>query len=139
MPRLHYPPVTFDGLQAMAISRGFARAVAESDYEIYACTIMPAHIHVVAKRHAHGPRLLAGHLKGRATQELTTDGRNPMTRFEKGGVVPSPWGVDAWVVYLDTFEQVYDEIAYVRNNPRREGKKEQRWSFETKFLGWTGG
>jgi len=63
---LRYPPVEFEGRQALSVSRGFARAIAESQYRVHACSILPAHVHLVIARHAHRARQIAGHLKTRA-------------------------------------------------------------------------
>jgi hypothetical protein len=42
---LKYPAVHFDGRQALAISRGFAAAIAEHGYRPFACSILPDHVH----------------------------------------------------------------------------------------------
>src|SRR5207248_2618800 len=68
--RLSFPPVQFSGIQALAIAQGFKQAIEESGYVLFACSIMPQHVHVVAARHDHEARRIAGHLKGRATQRL---------------------------------------------------------------------
>src|SRR3954454_6399727 len=36
---LKYPPVVFDGRQALAVSRGFSRMIAKAGYLVYACSI----------------------------------------------------------------------------------------------------
>jgi hypothetical protein len=136
MPQLQFPPVVFDGLQARAIGEGFAKAIAESGYVVYACSILPQHVHVVAARHEHGPKMLAGHLKGRATQRLALEGRHPLAGFvDADGRIPSPWTVKAWAVFLDTPAEVRREIQYVENNPVRDGKRPQKWSFVTPYVG----
>src|ERR1035437_4030111 len=54
-PKLRYPPVIFDGRQALVVSYGFTKAVEESGYVIYACSILPEHVHVVVRRHKSRP------------------------------------------------------------------------------------
>jgi hypothetical protein len=44
---LRYPPVVFTGRQAQSIGQGFARIVTKSNYRVYACSILPAHVHMV--------------------------------------------------------------------------------------------
>jgi REP element-mobilizing transposase RayT len=107
-------------VQALAISKGFAEAVRESGYSLYACAIMPDHVHVVAGRHAHEARRIAGHLKTRGTQKLTEAGRHPMREF---GVLPlpTPWVRKCWKVFLETPEDVRRAIAYVEENPVKLG------------------
>src|SRR5260221_71942 len=74
---LNYPPVRFDGRQAQAIAEGFKKAIAESDYRVHACSIMPDHVHVVVTRHDQEARRIAGHLKGRGSQALSARGLHP--------------------------------------------------------------
>ena len=47
---LKYPPVRWNGVQARAIARGFARAIAESRYQILACAVLEDHAHLVIVR-----------------------------------------------------------------------------------------
>ena len=44
---LHYPPVVITGRQALAIGQGFATAIAEGPYRVYACAILPEHVHLL--------------------------------------------------------------------------------------------
>src|SRR5438552_17559474 len=44
---LSRPAVKFNGLQARAIGRGFADYVAKSGLPVWACSIMPEHVHLV--------------------------------------------------------------------------------------------
>ena len=47
---LKYPAVEFTGVQARAIGRGFAKAVASSQFTIWACSILPCHVHLIIAR-----------------------------------------------------------------------------------------
>src|SRR6059058_115899 len=38
---LKYPPVQFNGVQARAVARGFARYVESADLPVWACAILP--------------------------------------------------------------------------------------------------
>src|SRR3954451_14082108 len=71
---LKYAPVKFTGLQARAIANGFARAAREAGYVVYACSIMPDHVHMVVARCDRDAEKIVGHLKARATQELLAEG-----------------------------------------------------------------
>jgi REP element-mobilizing transposase RayT len=131
---LKYPPVRFTGEQALAIARGFARAIEESGYVMYACSVLPQHVHGVVGRHAHPAERIIGHLKGRATQTLRAAALHPFERFaDEKGNVPSVWAHRAWKVFLDSERDILRAIEYVEDNPVREGKKKQRWSFVTPF------
>jgi REP element-mobilizing transposase RayT len=133
---LRYPPVSFTGRQALAVGMGFRRAIEESGYVVYACSILPQHAHLVIARHEHRAEQIVGHLKGRATQQLTIEGLHPLADCrEADGSVPSPWARKNWPVFLSTDRRIQEAIAYVEKNPLKEGKPEQRWSFVVPFRG----
>src|SRR5262249_28158145 len=48
--QLKYPAVQFTGQQALAVAHGFEKASAESGYVLYACAILPEHVHLVIGR-----------------------------------------------------------------------------------------
>jgi hypothetical protein len=123
---LGHPPVAFTGKQALAVGRGFARAVNESGYAVHACTILPEHVHLVIGQSLRPVGQIVGHLKGRATQHLAAEGlwldaERPV------------WGKKGWKVFLEMPAEVRRAIAYVEANPEKEGKPRQRWSFVTPF------
>jgi REP element-mobilizing transposase RayT len=122
---LKYPPVHFTGIQARAIASGFARAVAESGYEILACSILPEHVHIVSVRHKFPVERIMGHLKGRATQQLTAENLYPI------GELPSVWAHRSWKVFLNSNADIERAVRYVEENPIKEGFKKQNWSFLT--------
>ena len=47
---LLYPPVRFTGVQARAIGRGFGTFAKKSELNVWACAIMPDHVHLVVGR-----------------------------------------------------------------------------------------
>jgi len=127
---LRYPPVRFTGRQSQSIGSGFALAAAEADYRIFACAILPEHVHAVVARHDRRIEQIVQHLRARATQQLRCDACHPLARCPKrDGTLPTPWGRQAWHVYLDTPEAVQRAIRYVEGNPAQEGKPAQRWRF----------
>src|SRR5437762_1949120 len=42
---LLYPPIVFDGRQALCIGQAFGAMVRKSGYVMYACAILPEHVH----------------------------------------------------------------------------------------------
>ena len=130
---LRYPAVVFDGLQARACVRGFAQAAERSGYVIYACSILPDHVHVVVRRHRQWIERVIGHLKGAATQQLMQENRNPFQPRSVGTDLPSPWARRCWKVFLNTDESIRRAIRYVEENPIKEYKHQQQWSFVTPF------
>jgi REP element-mobilizing transposase RayT len=131
---LKYPPVRFTRNQALAIAKGFAKAIRESGYIVVACSIMPDYAHMVVLRHARIAERIIGHLKARATQNLLDERLHPFAEFKDGdGEIPPVWARGGWKVFLDSVEDIERAIRYVENNPLKEGKKKQTWSFVKRF------
>jgi REP element-mobilizing transposase RayT len=127
---LSYPEVSLSGVQALAVANGFRAAVEEGKYQVYACSILPQHVHLVFAPHERDIRRIIGHLKARATQRLAADGLHPLDRYrQKAGAAPSPWGRKGWVVFLYSERHLIQAINYVADNPLKEGKRQQSWSF----------
>ena len=118
---LQWPPVSVTDRQALSIGEGFATAAGEGPYRIYACAILPEHVHLVIGANSRRIRAAVGHLRSRAThalrQEELWDDDRPL------------WGAHGWNVYLETVAAVERAIRYVNENPLKEGKKRQTWSF----------
>ena len=130
--QLKYPPVIFDGAQARAVARGFAKVLTEYNYPMYACAILPEHMHLVIGRHARAVERIVAHLKRGATMRLCAEEIHPLIEFPKP--VPSPWSKrTGWTVYLNDDQSVRHRIKYVKENPLKEGKPRQRWSFVKPF------
>lgn len=127
---LAYPEVYFSGEQAQAVGFGFRDVVAETDYQIFACSIMSQHVHLVIGPNSRSIARIVGHLKGRATQKLNDLNLHPLARYRQADrTVPSPWGPNSWKVFIFTEQHLRDAIQYVEDNPLKEGKRRQNWSF----------
>ncbi|MEQ8790113.1 MAG: transposase [Pirellulaceae bacterium] len=133
---LKYSAVTFSGIQARAIGRGFAEAVRKSNYTIWACSILPEHVHLVMARHTYRVELMVDLLKGEATKQLNKERLHPLAEHAPPGErPPKPWARGQWQVYLSNEEQIEEAIHYVEENPVKEEKPAQCWSCVTKFAG----
>ncbi len=129
---LRYPIVRFTGKQARAIGHGFARAMREGGYSVHACSILPTHVHLIIGPHSRNIRRIAGHLKARATRQLNTEHLHPLAKFASADKpAPSPWARYPWTIYVDTRKHLRSAITYVENNPLKERKPRQHWSFVT--------
>jgi REP element-mobilizing transposase RayT len=129
---LKYPPVLLAGLQARAVARGFARAVRESGYPIHACSILDDHVHLVLSPHARTIEQIVRHLRGRASHQLRSEGIHPLASHAlSDGSLPSVWSEGMWKVFCHDAHHVGCAIRYVEQNPAREGKRDQHWSFVT--------
>jgi REP element-mobilizing transposase RayT len=133
---LRYPPVSFDGLQARAIACGFANFVKRSGVEIWACAILPEHVHLVIARHTYEVEQIVNLLKGDATRQLKEEDIHPHKAFKRSnGRVHGCWSRHEWKVFLDSEADIVRAIRYVEGNPEKERKKPQRWNFVKTFSG----
>lgn len=110
--------------------------VTKSLYSVWACSILPEHTHLVLARHRYRVEQMINLLKGAATAELVRQGIHPLAKYvEPGGRPPRMWAEHEWKVYLDTEEAIENAIRYVEENPVKEDKPPQQWSFVTPFRG----
>jgi REP element-mobilizing transposase RayT len=123
---LKYPAVQFTGRQALSVSRGFRRAIAESDYSVLACAILRDHVHPVVGRHRQLVGRMIGHFKGRAMLQLIADGL-------WSDAARPVWSERGWKVFLDSVVNVRRAIRYVEQNPMKARLPRQRWSFVVPF------
>jgi REP element-mobilizing transposase RayT len=131
---LSRPAVQFTGVQARAVARGFARYARQSNLAIFACAILPDHVHLVLGAHRLSPKQLVIQLKGAATEQLLEEQRHPFAHLaQQNGRPPKCFARGGWNVYLDKPDDVLRAIRYVDDNPQKEGKPRQRWSFITPF------
>jgi REP element-mobilizing transposase RayT len=127
---LTFPAVHFNGRQARAIARGFARARQETGMMIYACSILPEHVHLVVERGTETAERMVKRFKALATHQLRMEGLHPLAGYtDHRGRTPSPWSQRQWQVFLDSQHAIHRAVEYVENNPLKEGKPAQRWSF----------
>jgi REP element-mobilizing transposase RayT len=134
-----YPAVTLNGHQALQIAKGFATRVCRSCYTIWGCSILPEHTHLVIARHRFKVEHIINQLKGAATRQLLSENCHPLGAYaEAGGRPPRMWASHEWKVYLDSEQSIKAAIHYVEENPVKEGKLKQCWSFVTPFAGLPG-
>jgi hypothetical protein len=133
---LEYPPVRFDEAQMLSVAKGFAQAVADAAYVVRACAIMHDHAHLVILRHEPLAEKIVGHLKAAATRQLILDGLHPLAACRTSdGRVPTPWVEGCWKVYLDSPADIRSAIRYDQENPVKEGRPRQTWSFVSAYTG----
>ncbi len=131
---LQYPPVSMDDEQIRCVASGFSEAVRKSGYDLYACSILPEHVHMVIGRHKFLAERIVGHLKTEATMALIDHRLHPFQDLKRpGGRLVSCWAEKSWNVFLDSDTEVLRAIQYVRNNPMKDGRAAQRWAFEREY------
>jgi REP element-mobilizing transposase RayT len=131
---LPYPAVSFTGVQARAVGRGFAKFLERSGVIIWACSILPEHVHLVVARHTYPVEQIANLLKGEATRQLLAEDLHPLAAWKRaGGRVPGCWARGEWKVFLDSEAAILRAIRYVEQNPVKDGKPLQSWPFVTPY------
>ena len=121
---LQRPAVRFTGLQARAVGRGFAEYARKSTLPVWACAIMPDHVHIVIGRPHIPAERVVQQLKAAATHRLRTENLHPFQDEPSRKC----WAQGEWIVYLDP-NDVSRAINYVERNPIREGLPRQTWPF----------
>ena len=128
---LKRPAVRFTGLQARAIGVGFGEYVRRSAVPIWACAILPDHVHLVVGRCDRAIEQIATQLKGAAARRLIEENLHPFGEMTAGTERPPKcFARGEWKVFLDTSD-VPRAIRYVEHNPVKEGRPIQRWTFVT--------
>jgi REP element-mobilizing transposase RayT len=129
-------PVELTGEQALAVAMGFADYARRSGLVVVAASVLPKHTHLVVGRMGHDVEQTANLLKGAATAELSRRGLHPFVdQPYRNGRLPTPWARGQWACYLNDDADVRRAIAYVENNPVKDGRPAQKWSFVTPYAG----
>jgi REP element-mobilizing transposase RayT len=97
---------------------------------IWACAILPEHVHLVVKDHRYSIVMAANLLKGAATRHLKRAGLHPFQDSPRDdGSLPPCRARNLWKVFIHDEEHLQSAIRYVEDNPLKEGKRRQKWSF----------
>ena len=132
---LKYRPVQLTGKQAVAVALGFYEGAKKYGLTIWACSILPEHVHLVLARTGKSCESMTNFLKGEATKELKKQSLHPLAAFAVDGLTPQPWARKHWQVFLDSEDSIENAIAYVNDNPPNDGKRLQIWRCVSKFSG----
>ncbi len=123
--------VRFTGLQARAVARGFGQYADRAKLPIFACAILPDHVHLVTALSDIAANQISIQLKAAATSRLLLENIHPFGHLrDQRGRPPKCFARGQWKVFLDP-NDVDRAIHYVEQNPIKEGKKRQFWNFVT--------
>ncbi|MBT5020607.1 MAG: hypothetical protein HON04_17885, partial [Planctomicrobium sp.] len=122
------------GEQAQQVALGIAESVSKKDFELLAFAILPQHLHCVAISKTMQAEDIEEQMKRYGSNTLTRSGLHPMYSYrdQNKGRIPSIWAEGHWAVYIDSEQQLKSAIHYVEQNPIKEWKPRQHWSFVTK-------
>lgn len=130
------PAVLFDGHQARCVAMAFGAALKQLAISVWACAVLPDHVHLVVAPGGIHADPLSQQLKARATQSLLAAGLHPfLAEKDADGLVPKCWQEKQWSVFKYDPTSVRRAITYVEDNPLKEGKKRQTWPFVRPYLG----
>ena len=127
---LKLPAVHFSPQQIEAVASGFAEYSQRSKLVVWACAVLPDHVHLVLGRHRLDVEPLVIQLKGAATRELVASGLHP---FAAAGRPAKCFARGEWKVFLGSVDDVRRAIRYVEANPGKEGLARQRWGFVEEY------
>jgi REP element-mobilizing transposase RayT len=131
---LKFPEVFLSGVQAQELALGIGEAVSKYDFQLLAFAILEQHIHCVARSSSMQSEAIVKQMKRYAGNRLSRSGKNPLASFreENNNRIPSVWARGFWKRYIDSEDQLLNTIRYVEQNPIKEGKRAQYWSFVSK-------
>jgi REP element-mobilizing transposase RayT len=130
--------VKFTGLQARAVGRGFSEYCGRAGVDVYACAILPDHVHLVTGLLPMAPKQFVIQLKGAATRRLLEEGLHPFglqpgDGTSSGNAAPAKcFARGEWIVLLEA-DDIPRAVRYVEQNPLKEGKPKQHWKFVVPF------
>jgi REP element-mobilizing transposase RayT len=130
---LKYPPVRFDEAQREVIAAGFARAVSEGAYGIFACCVGHDHAHLIVERHPRAIERITTHLKSKSSMSLRAAGCHPLKAYARNSAIPSPWSQGSWSVFISEETHLRSAIEYVKRHPIKESLAPQNWPFIRAF------
>ena len=122
-------PVEFTGIQARAIGRGLETYFKITGYPVWACALLPNHVHLVLGHLPISVERLAIQLKSNASKQMLAEKCHPFGSYvEQGRKPPKCFVRGQWSRFLDQ-EDVAGAIKYVEENPVRQGLRRQFWRF----------
>ena len=131
---LERPAVRLNGLQARAVGRGFAAYASKTGLPVWACAVLPDHVHLVVGVTAMKVESLVIQLKGSATEQLRAESLHPFQdQLDKHGRPHKCFARREWKVYLAQ-DDVPRAITYAEKNPEKEGLPVQKWKFVTPYV-----
>ena len=125
--------VQFTEAQRFAVAAGFADYIERSGLEVYACSVLPDHVHLTFRRFRLDAEQVLIQLKAAATRSLVEKGIHPFLADAQVGRPPKCFARGGWTVFLDSPEDIMRAIRYVEANPVKEGLPRQYWDFVTPY------
>jgi REP element-mobilizing transposase RayT len=126
---LKHALLAFDEQCRNIIGQAFAEVIEERRYTIWACAIMPDHVHIVIRKHKDMAEEMVKNLMALSRQRLIGAGQRPPDH--------PTWTVGyGWKVFLDHPDEVRRTTVYVEQNPIKIHLPAQRWPFVKAYDDW---
>ena len=127
-PKLKHPRLTFGSDEILFIADAFRDVIKTRAYTVYACAIMPDHVHVSIRKHRDRAEEMIEHLQESSRLRL---------RKEKLRSLDHPvWGGAGWKVFLHTPDDFVRTNRYVEENPIKQRLPAQAWDFVKRYDQW---
>jgi REP element-mobilizing transposase RayT len=128
---LKHPLLTFRDEDIALVGDTFGQVIRGKGYTCYECAIMPDHVHLLLRRHRDQAEQMIENLQEARRERLIQAGRRAPTH--------PVWGGPGWKVFLNTRRDFERVVQYIRDNPVKAGRAEQRWEFVKEYDGWMPG
>lgn len=125
---LKHPLLTFALEDLPMLAAAFKKVIEENGYICHECAIMPEHVHLLVRRHRdHAETMI---------EKFQTESRSAAIEAGLRSVTHPVWGGKGWKVFLNTREDFWRTIDYIRKNPLKIGWPAQTWDFVVQYDGW---
>jgi REP element-mobilizing transposase RayT len=124
-PKLEHERIWFKEAHRDAVAKAFAEVATARGYAFWACAICSNHAHAVVRTPRDRAEAIWTNLAQRAAEILRQQALVPPDH--------PAWSHRPYKVFLRSEQDVNGRIAYVNENPVKEGLPRQAWSFVKDF------
>ncbi|QOV89324.1 hypothetical protein [Humisphaera borealis] len=120
-PLLQFDPLWYRDRERELIATAFKEVVSKIGYTVWSCAICSNHAHLIVRAH-----------RDRAENIWSSFARASTDRIRKVQIVPAEhpvWSHRPYKVFLHTWQEIVDRVAYVEDNPGKERLAKQVWDF----------
>ncbi len=126
--RLDFPLIWFDEAMRQALADAFAEVIQRNRYLLWACAILRNHVHLCIRRHRDDAVTM--------WQQFAEASRACVRRLAGADEEHPVWSDRPYKVFLYEPADVQRVVAYIEQNPIKEGLAPQRYAFVTPYDGW---
>ena len=126
--KLKHPRLTFSATDVGAIAGAIREVIEMQNYTVYACAIMPDHVHISIRKHRDRAEEMIEHFQEASRSWLRKENLRPKDH--------PVWGGPGWKVFLHTPDDFIRTNQYVDDNAIKQGLPAQRWDFVKRYDRW---